>query len=592
MLTALKEGDSCYNNNLKDCHIIYHKLLNLGKKEKFEQLDFLYYKLSNYYFRTQQEDSALYFANKGLKINKDPNSRESLLDFKASILYNQGKTDSAIHYFVKLADELETNKQETKLAYTYANIGIVLGSQNNNEKSVEYLLKSYDLLEKLEDSVFIATISGNVSFCYYFLKDFEQSKKWAYKTIQFDDKPYNDEGKIISYNTLMKIYLKSDLDSASHYASKGIELARKSNSLLQLGNCLSTYADILTEKNNLPEAQKAIDEAVEVFRKITFIPGLSDALYVAGEISLKNKDYQKATNYLYESRNLNDSLLSEKRITIVNELNTKYETEKKEKLLAEQKLSIEKSQNQKRLILIIALFLITLGLGAFAFYRRNQKIREQKATQEKENEVLTAFIDGEERERNRISHELHDGVASMIGVAKMNMEILPHLPEEKRQEQIQKVMQILDNTHSDIRHIAHNLLPLTLEKEGLIRAIEQFAEEINQTGILKITVIDKTNKSLVLSPQKQLMLFRIIQELVNNTIKHSQASSAEVVFTQNENDLNIQITDNGVGFKKETIKENQGLRSIQQRIASISGRIFLKSFIEEGTQVTLQLQTE
>lgn len=593
MLQLLKKGDDCLANNIDDCHIIYHKLLNLGKKEKFQQLDFIYYKLSNYYFKIQQEDSALYFTNKGLKINKDPNSREALLNYKASILYNQGKTDSATHYFIKLANELEISKQETKLAYTYANIGILLGSQDNNEKSVEYLLKSYSLLEKLQDSVFIGTISGNVAFCYYFLNEYDLAKKWAFKTIEFESSPFNDDGKIISYNTLAKIYFKSNLDSAAYYSSKSIELARKTNNLTQLGNTLSTYADVLVEQNNFPEAQNKIEEAIKVFREINFIPGLSDALYVAGEISLKNKNYENAANFLYESRQINDSLLSEKRIEIVNELNTKYETEKKERLITEKELELQKQENKTKTILFLSSLAVLSILFILIFIRIKQKNKLQQIQKEKENAVLNSFINGEERERVRISQELHDGLAALVSAAKMSLEALPHLDETSKNNQIDKTKNILENTHAEIRQIAHNLMPITLEKEGLIKATEQFVNDLNQTGIIHLQLINNISKTPDISPQIQLMLYRIIQELVNNIIKHSQAHQAIISFSTTENHLlKIEVTDDGIGFDQENSKNSQGLFSIKQRLNAIGGNFILQRNKLKGMQAIAEVKID
>src|SRR5690606_15715731 len=123
--------------------------------------------------------------------------------------------------------------------------------------------------------------------------------------------------------------------------------------------------------------------------------------------------------------------------------------------------------------------------------------------------ILNSFILGEERERKRISQDLHDGVAAMIGAAKMSLESIPHLSQEKQMEQLSKVKNILENTHADVRHIAHNLLPTVLEKEGLIKATSHFSSEINETKLVNIFITDKDSKAEKLSPQLQLILFRV-----------------------------------------------------------------------------------
>src|SRR5690606_18127245 len=182
--------------------------------------------------------------------------------------------------------------------------------------------------------------------------------------------------------------------------------------------------------------------------------------------------------------------------------------------------------------------------------------------QEKENAILNSFILGEERERARISHELHDSVAAMIGAAKMSLESIPHLPQQKQFEQLTKVERILERSHADIRHIAHNLLPTVLDKEGLIQATKHFISEINEAKLVNFSVIDNNSKAEEQSKQLQLMLFRIIQEFVNNIIKHSRAQNAEIIFNKFHKNLQIEIIDDGIGYDDKINQEHQGLYSI------------------------------
>src|SRR5690606_33494468 len=273
------------------------------------------------------------------------------------------------------------------------------------------------------------------------------------------------------------------------------------------------------------------------------------------------------------------------------DLNTQYETEKKERLLAEKELVIEKQHSRHRLIIIVGSLLMLSALGYFVSYRRNQKIKVQKAQREKENAVLNSFINGEERERTRISQELHDGLAALVSAAKMSLETIPHLDETKKEQQIAKTKNILENTHAEIRHIAHNLMPVTLEKEGLIKAAEQFVNDIKETQILDISFVDNTHNKIELPLQIQLMLYRVIQELVNNIIKHSQAKQDVITFSSKEdNTLQIEVSDNGKGFDGNVSKESQGLYSIRQRLQSIGGNFILKRNDSSGMQAIAELK--
>ncbi len=586
----IAKADKCYSEGNKNCTSLYHKAILLGKKSNENYVDFLYYKIAQHHFNTYQQDSSLFYIDLGLDISSNYDTQAELLNLKAGILYNKGETDKALSIFILLAKKLEEKQDLQKLAYTYTNIGNLFDSQDNDKKSLEYLIKSFNILEKIKDTSYIATTVGNISEGYYSIKKYDEAIKWSHKALKFKDYSQDYVGKIIAYNILSKIYLEKHPDSAFIYSEKAVKFSKSKGDKFQLGNSYVTYAETLFRNKKFTEAQIAIENAVQIHRDINFKPGLADNMFIAGKISRNNKLYEKAAYYFYESKKLSDSLKSEQRIKTINELNTKYETQQKEKLLAEQKLIIEKEQYQKRLIIIISAFLTLTALLTFILVRRNLKVKNLKISKEKENEVLTAFINGEERERNRISCELHDGVASMIGVAKMNMETLPHLPAEKQQEQIKKVVQILENTHADIRHIAHNLLPITLEQEGLIKATEQFANELNETGILKIIVTKKTEIELNLSIQKQLMLFRMIQELINNTIKHSQAQIATIHFYQTSDLLLIDISDDGVGFKGEITPDSQGLYSIRQRMTSILGQFtFEQNQNDKGVKASLRL---
>ena len=230
-----------------------------------------------------------------------------------------------------------------------------------------------------------------------------------------------------------------------------------------------------------------------------------------------------------------------------------------------------------------ALLISILG-GAIFYNKKKQESRLKQLQKDKENAILNSFILGEERERKRISHELHDGVAAMIGAAKMSLESIPHLPQEKRMEQLAKVQRILERSHADTRHIAHNLLPTVLEQDGLVKATEQFVSEINETKLIKISVTDNHENTHKLSQQLQLMIFRVIQELVNNIIKHSEAANAEIKFSNNSNGLQIEITDDGIGYEDSEEAGNQGLYSISQRLKSIGGNFEITKRKSGGTQ--------
>src|SRR5690606_17469484 len=344
------------------------------------------------------------------------------------------------------------------------------------------------------------------------------------------------------------------------------------------------YADVLNQVGKPEKALNYAEQAVNLAQEIGDYVTLPKATHTAAIISFSIGEKEKAADYFRAYTIIKDSISTTENTRVINEINTKYQTEKKEKQIAEQELKIQKQRSNLLLAILGGVLLISILGGAIFYNKRKQQVKLKQLQQEKENAILNSFILGEERERKRISQDLHDGVAAMIGAAKMSLESIPYLPREKQLEQFSKVKDILENTHADVRHIAHNLLPTVLEKEGLIKATSHFASEINETKLVKISVTDKNSNAQELSPQLQLMLFRVIQELVNTIIKHSQAENAEIAFSNSPNGLQIEISDDGLGYEDINNTRNQGIYSITQRLKSIGGNFKITKRKSGGTQ--------
>lgn len=573
------DATNCFQEGGDNCDRIYREIIKKGIKEKVDYLDWLYYKASVYFIRSNQIDSAEYYADKGIENRKDyeNNFYADLLNIKATVLVNRGDLDTAIGTFIKSAKELEKRGDSLRWAYSLTNIGLTLYSIKDYDKSLDYLLKSHQLQIKLKDSALLGTGAGNIGLLYFTIGDRKNSEIWARRALKIGKDNNDGMATLLGSNTMANLKMDSDLDSAYYYSRQAVDLSQTGPNRRQLGNSMFLHAKVLSAQGKLNEALTAINEAVEIQNAIGSLEEKVETLYLAAEINSKLGNYKQATEYYSEYRKLNDSLFKENTNRAISELNIKFETEKKEKQIAEQELKIQKQRSNLWIsILGGALAVFVLG-GVYLYTRRMHRMKLNQLQQEKENAILNSFIQGEERERNRISTELHDGVAAMIGAAKMSLDAIPHLSEEKQKEQFEKIKGILENTHADVRHIAHNLMPSVLEKEGIIKASEHFASEINQTKLVSISVEDKDSRAEELPKNLQLMLFRVIQELVSNIIKHSQAQNATISFSRSAAGLNIEVTDDGVGYEGDLNSGNQGLYSISQRLKSIGGNFkFIK----------------
>ena len=590
------QAKNCWDNTEESCIPFYQKMLASAKKNK-ECVPCAEIELVLGFYNEFESDSSIVHAQTVLKEAKNKKGKlrleleQDAYQLLAGSYILKGDNQKAIVYLLESGKRVDKLGNKIQIASLKGNLGTLYNNIGNYEKGIQYQKAAVNDLKAAGDKKRIAIFASNIAGAYIDSNNEDSARVWGKRTIKMAIASKDIGSEAAGYYLTGASFEKTNQDSALYYVDKSIPLAIATNNSNYLATSYNIKGNIYAEKSNYLEAKKYFLKSIQIYKNIGKPPGLYAPLKSLGIEANRFKDYETASKYMNEYINYQDSVVSEENRKLVHELNSKYESEKKEKLLTSQKLRIEKEQNKNRLIVIVGSLVLFMLLGIFIFYRNNQKIRSQKSIKEKENEVLTAFINGEERERNRISCELHDGVASMIGVAKMNMETIPHLPAEKQEAQINKVLQILENTHADIRHIAHNLLPITLEQEGLIKATKQFANELNETGILKIIVTNEVEGDLNISVQKQLMLFRMIQELINNTIKHSQGQTATINFIKTNNLLSIDISDDGIGFKGEVTAESQGLYSIKQRMSSILGQFtFENSQNSKGVKVSLKLE--
>lgn len=241
------------------------------------------------------------------------------------------------------------------------------------------------------------------------------------------------------------------------------------------------------------------------------------------------------------------------------------------------------------LVLLLALSLL---IFLFIIFRKNKKINEQRINDIKQKEELSltkAILDGEERERERIARDLHDGLGGMLAGVKINFSTWSssHLNPEKDQE-FYKILGQLDSSVSELRHVARNLMPESLLNFGLETALLDLCEFYNRKNLeIDFQAID-IDKKLPLNIQ--LNIYRIVQELLANAIKHAEASNILLQCSQSHENFLITIEDNGKGFDKniENITKSMGLRNLKNRVNYLKGKMEINSD-DQGTAINIEL---
>jgi signal transduction histidine kinase len=206
-----------------------------------------------------------------------------------------------------------------------------------------------------------------------------------------------------------------------------------------------------------------------------------------------------------------------------------------------------------------------------------------------------AVIEAEEKERIRIARELHDGIGQQLSAAKLNISGLKaaiKTTDPAEVTMLQNALDLLDESVKEVRTVSHSMMPNALIKSGLVSAVREFIHKISTSGNLKMN-LEIIGLKERMEAQVENILFRVLQEVVNNIIKHAKASEVSIQFIKHEKELTILVEDNGIGFdvgKELNVTDaGIGLKNIASRVAFLNGEVIFDSYPGKGTTVTIEI---
>lgn len=244
--------------------------------------------------------------------------------------------------------------------------------------------------------------------------------------------------------------------------------------------------------------------------------------------------------------------------------------------------------------LICLVFVASIFL--FMIHYQNRMLRHQQELrhkdEERERQVLQSLIEGHEKEQERIGRELHDSIGMEVVTLKMDLYNIRKDLEARglNTASVEKARADLDLLYNNVRSLSHTMLPYTIQKNGLPASLQKLVDVINQEGALKARLHNQL-ASTAIPDETQLAVFRIAQELLQNVLKHANATEAEIILAQNQNRLTLEIRDNGCGFNadKPEVWEGVGLQNIASRARLLGGQFHIQSVENKGTIATLTL---
>jgi two-component system, NarL family, sensor kinase len=275
----------------------------------------------------------------------------------------------------------------------------------------------------------------------------------------------------------------------------------------------------------------------------------------------------------------------------------------KDKELAFQTLALSEEKNKvkdKNIWIIAISFLALSGILVFALWRKRNKGKQVLQQERIDNlqqkmkiERLKASITGEERERTRIGRELHDGIGGLLSVARMNFELVKKEKSYAVNEDFVDGVKLLEEATVELRKAAYNLMPEVLLTQGLSSAVQAFCEKMMSKSAT-IIAFQSIGTRTEVTGAFDLAIYRIIQELVHNIIKHAEAKHALVQLNfEIDGTLNITIEDDGKGLPSDAFEKtlSMGLKNVKERVNDLNGKVDIQSSKESGTSIYLEFES-
>ena len=506
------------------------------------------------------------------------------------------------------------------------------------DETLRWYIEAEGLYNTAKDTSALAELYSDMGVFYLRIKKMKEADAMSRKAVTYSLLTNDKQRLATAVNNRGLMFLDAGkMDSAITYFSRSYGLYKGIKDKVGMSYSLDYLSSALSEKGQYDDALKAMNESKQLRAGVGDRAGEAIAINNIGELYLKiNKpadaapyfteaakkakalNYAELETYVYsqlaltykmqgmykdafEAQNtyleMTQKALDAKRNKDIEELQTKYETNKKEqqnKILTAQskEQQAELSRNRIGIYALIAT-IILVGLIFYLIYSRyrtRQKALFNAAMIAEQRLRAQGIMDAEENERQRLARELHDGIGQLLCSARRQLEFsqMDSLPVAENDP----ALQMLDDSIKEVRDLSHSMMPPYILNKSLREAIEEFVHRLNNKHLVKIETEWVNTDNISIDKTQTLMLYRSVQEIISNIFKHAQAKNIHIELINHDTELTLMIIDDGVGFDKESLYKNSkglGLKNIESRIAYIGGTLEIDTTPGKGVTYTIEL---
>ena len=545
--------------------------------------------------------------------------KDSVLEKKyeeLKTLFETNNYSESLQGFLRLNEQVSSAENLMLKFKINSFIAKIYRKSRDHKKAIASYKKSLNLLNGfvLEDDgivftqqKYLAKTLLDIGTQFQLLEKYD-SAFFYYKKLE-DIVSYEDEildNKALSYSNLSGIY-QSDttytnhLEKAIDYANKAISIHKKRGNRINQAYAINNLANVYLLNKDFEQSKKIYFEGIKLIKRDTSTRAIriKENLYFNMAWAMRNLKEYHAYDTLFTAVNLSDELRDLETQEMLERVTGEYNVD-----VVRREGEFEKKKAQSLTLLIsISFFAIILLL---AFFLNQYKLRQrnlslqlskqelaqqqklEKVRTESQIRILNATLDGKETERKQIAETLHDSVSALLSSANLHLQACKKLFKGPIPVEVEKSQNIIHEASHKIRNLSHTLVSSVLLKFGLAYAIKDMAEKYSNS---QLEIVFQTKNIQRYDQDFEIKLHNIIQELINNAIKHSEATIAEINLVEKDKKLLLSINDNGKGFDtlKMSHKDGLGINQIDARIHMMSGKFIIDSQKGKGTKISIEL---
>lgn len=464
-------------------------------------------------------------------------------------------------------------------------------------RAIGYGTQAVELLRKRDNPVVLAITLGNLGMNYSLLRIFDSALLCYNESLRLGQMANDKYVQASAYLGIADVYMNTlDYHRIEPYMTRALALAKELKSYASAVIAYRGLSYYYSSRKDYSRARLYADSSLALAQEQGLKAEMQKTYAQLSKLSFAQQNYLEGERYSILSTEIGDSIFNESVLKRTSELDKKYETTLKDNQIKLQQASIRATTTWNYVLVGGVVVLLLMSLLTYRNYRHRQKIQQQRINEletEKQLVATEAVLKGEEQERTRLAQDLHDGLGGMLSGIKYSFntmkENLVMTPDNA--QAFERGMDLLDSSIREMRRVAHNMMPEALVKFGLDTALRDFCEDVNRSGVLKVTYQSIGLQGAEPDQTRAITIYRIVQELLNNTIKHAAATSALVQVSRDENQLSVTVEDDGKGFDTAVLQKSKGMGwyNIQNRIDFLKGHWDVDSQAGKGTSVHIEI---